>query len=148
MPLQRVRGCLEREAAATVLTRPRLGGMPQPSMICQLTCSLSLPTLYRIIASGTFDATLKRVKSKREGVWSKLYDKVSRERNIPEDDLSPGKALELYWMSLTDKEFQQVLEQIENQASSRDGLADDDWVKEFDREKAVNAIRNRQRKQP
>jgi hypothetical protein len=51
-------------------------------------------------------------------------------------------------MSLTDKEFQQVLEHIENQASSRDGLADDDWVKEFDREKAVNAIRNRQRKQP
>ena len=67
---------------------------------------------------------------------------------MPEGELSPGKALELYWMSLSDKDFQQVLEQIENQASSRDGLADEDWVKEFDREKAVNVIRNRQRKQP
>ena len=76
-----------------------------------------------------------------------MYDKVSRDNQIPEGDLSPGKALELYWMSLSDKDFQQILDQIENQAASRDGLADDDWVKEFDREKAVAAIRNRQRKQ-
>lgn len=69
---------------------------------------------------------------------------AARIRGVPETSLSGAEALEIWLLSLTKKQFDSVMEHIESaESESYDGLSDEDWVREGDREHEIDKMLNR-----
>ena len=75
---------------------------------------------------------------------SNLVKDAARIKGVPESKVSQAEAVEIWLMSLPKKQFDSVMEQIESaEVESYDGLSDEEWVREGDREREIDKMLNR-----
>lgn len=78
-------------------------------------------------------------------MWSNLVRDAATIKGVKQEDLSLADALKIWLTSLPQKTFDQVLEILTGSGASDDGLTDEEWVREGDRETAIERMnRNRQ----
>ena len=69
---------------------------------------------------------------------------AARIKGVSESSLSNAEALEIWLLSLSKKQFDAVMEQIEATGTEGgDGLTDEEWVQEGDREREIDKLLGR-----
>jgi len=69
---------------------------------------------------------------------------AARIKGVSETSLSNADALETWLLSLSKKQFDAVMEQIEATGTEGgDGLTDEEWVQEGDREREIDKLLGR-----
>jgi hypothetical protein len=65
-------------------------------------------------------------------------------KGVSETSLTIAEALETWLLSLPKKQFDSVMEQLETAGNEGgDGLTDEEWVQEGDREREIDKLLNR-----
>lgn len=77
-------------------------------------------------------------------MWSNLVRDAAAIKGVKQEELSRADALSIWLTSLPKKSFDQVIELLTGSATSDDGLTDEEWVREGDRESQIERM-NRSR---